>query len=478
MNCKIYTNCDSLDILAEAKTQAFHNRLRQLYPCVEDVTKLPQSWSSEYKGSPLGLTGDKLGCYFRCTGHRDDEDRYAAAIRTDQPILPACFIYYFEITFVSKGSGGVMGVGLSSSQPQLSKLPGWARESYGYHADDGKKYNGDGKGQDFGPKFTTDDVIGCGYNLVERNCFFTKNGIKIGLAFEDMPNISLYPTIGLKTHGEEIYANFGQEPFKYNIEQDLRTVRKDMIKTFNREPEVDFGGWQTTLNKLVQSWLVENSYPGTAQAFAKVAKLDCKIDTENIQERNEIQQLVLNGNIEEAIKLTDKLCPNLFQENPGLLFALRCRQFVELIGNSKVDSGDDEKLADYIKFGRELNDYLAKLDKLNNHRMDSVEKMFTDAISLLAFDNPKTSSYAKNILDPRKREPISQLLNSSIINSTRDKPYKPPLEQVINHIKRIVRLNDSHGRWLVDNLYHTISPNLTTTSIRGNDRLLNDERID
>lgn len=57
---------------------------------------------------------------------------------------------------------------------------GWEKGSYGYHADDGCVFNSSGTGQQFGPVFTTGDVIGCGFNLVDRSMFFTKNGIRLG----------------------------------------------------------------------------------------------------------------------------------------------------------------------------------------------------------------------------------------------------------------------------------------------------------
>ena len=82
-----------------------------------------------------------------------------------------------------------MGIGLSCLGVNLNRLPGWEKNSYGYHADDGCVFSSSATGQSYGPTFTTGDVVGCGFNLVSRSIFFTKNGINLGIATSDLPVI-------------------------------------------------------------------------------------------------------------------------------------------------------------------------------------------------------------------------------------------------------------------------------------------------
>jgi len=159
----------------------------------------------------------------RFVGPSDSNDE-AACIRSNVPIpneIGFRTTYYFEITIVSGGDSSFIGIGLSASNSNLNCLPGWKHNTYGYHGDDGRlfEFSFDGRGKSYGPRFTTNDTIGCGFNTSNRSCFFTKNGKYIGLAFKDMrKDLSLYPTIGMNSIGEKVEVNFGNKPFVYDIE--------------------------------------------------------------------------------------------------------------------------------------------------------------------------------------------------------------------------------------------------------------------
>jgi hypothetical protein len=140
----------------------------------------------------------------------------------------------------------------------MDRLPGWDNHSYGYHGDDGCAFKGSGKGNAYGPTFSTGapalgpgphlagpprfancltrarhqrgrcrragerarrarapraaaaaarragDVIGVLFNRVERCISFLKNGIDLGVAFGDVPlEERLYPCVGMRTPEEE-----------------------------------------------------------------------------------------------------------------------------------------------------------------------------------------------------------------------------------------------------------------------------------
>ncbi|XP_024137597.1 ran-binding protein 10 [Oryzias melastigma] len=307
-------------------------RLKRLYPAVnEEETPLPRSWSPKDKYSYIGLSQNNLRVHYKGHGknHKD-----AASVRATHPIPAACGIYYFEVKIVSKGRDGYMGIGLSAQGVNMNRLPGWDKHSYGYHGDDGHSFCSSGTGQPYGPTFTTGDVIGCCVNLINNTCFYTKNGISLGVAFTDLPP-NLYPTVGLQTPGEIVDANFGQQPFVFDIEDYMSEWRAKIHGMIARFPIGErLGEWQGVLQNMVSSYLVHHGYCATATAFARATETMIQEDQSSIKNRQRIQKLVLAGRVGEAIEVTQQVYPGLLERNPNLLFMLKCRQFVEMVNGT------------------------------------------------------------------------------------------------------------------------------------------------
>uniref|UniRef100_A0A8C7XHP6 RAN binding protein 10 n=1 Tax=Oryzias sinensis TaxID=183150 RepID=A0A8C7XHP6_9TELE len=304
-----------------------------LSPTVHSVeeTPLPRSWSPKDKYSYIGLSQNNLRVHYKGHGknHKD-----AASVRATHPIPAACGIYYFEVKIVSKGRDGYMGIGLSAQGVNMNRLPGWDKHSYGYHGDDGHSFCSSGTGQPYGPTFTTGDVIGCCVNLINNTCFYTKNGISLGVAFTDLPP-NLYPTVGLQTPGEIVDANFGQQPFVFDIEDYMSEWRAKILGMIARFPIGErLGEWQGVLQNMVSSYLVHHGYCATATAFARATETMIQEDQSSIKNRQRIQKLVLAGRVGEAIEATQQVYPGLLERNPNLLFMLKCRQFVEMVNGT------------------------------------------------------------------------------------------------------------------------------------------------
>ena len=126
-----------------------------------------------------------------------------------EPLSP--LLNYFECHILAKGAESSIGIGTGERSYPLMRMPGWNRNSIGYHADDGKLYHENGSGIHFGPTCTEGDRMGCGVNFESDagygycEVFFTKNGQLVGEPVRmKRPVYGLYPIIGLHSRGEKV----------------------------------------------------------------------------------------------------------------------------------------------------------------------------------------------------------------------------------------------------------------------------------
>uniref|UniRef100_A0A3B5MBE4 SPRY domain containing 3 n=1 Tax=Xiphophorus couchianus TaxID=32473 RepID=A0A3B5MBE4_9TELE len=123
---------------------------------------------------------------------------------------------YFEVTIVDTGVRGTIAVGLVPKFYRLDHQPGWLPYSVAYHADNGKLYNGNPVGKQFGPKCARGDRIGCGIHSENTEAglttvFFTKNGREVGSIEVPVSSEGLYPAVGMHSMGEEVKVDLRAE---------------------------------------------------------------------------------------------------------------------------------------------------------------------------------------------------------------------------------------------------------------------------
>lgn len=189
----------------------------------------PTTFNPDDCGVKLRLLKTRLTVEYQAD---EDSEKNACSVRTDVPILETGLkLFYYEVTVDDAGMRGNVGIGLCAKECDLSKLPGWEKANWGYHGDDGMLFIQSGRtGHKYGPKYTTGDVVGCWVDMVNKVVFFTKNGQHLGKAF-DAPDESLgplYPTVGMQSNGGRLTANFGNQPFAYDIESYLKQQRETL----------------------------------------------------------------------------------------------------------------------------------------------------------------------------------------------------------------------------------------------------------
>ncbi|KAH9692272.1 Ran-binding protein M-like [Citrus sinensis] len=121
-------------------------------------------------GGFLVVSPDKLSVKYTSVNlHGHD----VGVVQANKPAPVKRLVYYFEIYVEDAGAKGQIAIGFTSESFKMRRQPGWEANSCGYHGDDGLLYRGQGKGEAFGPTFTTNDTVGGGINYASQEFFFT-----------------------------------------------------------------------------------------------------------------------------------------------------------------------------------------------------------------------------------------------------------------------------------------------------------------
>ncbi|EGG16412.1 hypothetical protein DFA_09447 [Cavenderia fasciculata] len=404
----------SSSLLDDDEEGDISNTTAHYYGQFKPMLDIPTMWSKENKNSCLEVSNRHLRVTYKQTKEVSD----AALIKANHHIPPACGIYYFEITVISKGRDGYIGIGLCTNSMAHSKLPGWERNSYGYHGDDGNLFKCSGTGKHYGPTYTTGDTVGCCINFVNNTLFFTKNGVPLGEAANDIKGLTLYPCVGLRTPQESVEANFGEKKFQFEISQYFKEEKQKSFKSIQSIPTTNE---ELISTQLVLGYLIHHGYPETVKLFASATgivddTLNSQLDY--IKNRQTILDLLLNGEIEKVIIELNRLYPDFLQKRKDILFKLQCQKFIEMIKHSPIE--------DTMAFGtKELYSFLPEYE-------NSLHEIF----SLIAYQDPFKSPVA-HLLDKERREPIAKDLNCALLVYS-NKPSTPILERVVRQTKVVM----------------------------------------
>ena len=345
--------------------------------------------------------------------------------------------------------------------------------------------------------------------------FFTKNGTHLGIAFRDLTG-SLYPSVGMRTPGEEIEVNFGHKPFEFDVasfiqetkEQVLASIQNVKLNTLGLAASgfvsmsaalskaegsgagsaaatasaagtaggaaaegssskgkgaakgasapsgLDGGAGGATsvsssvLNKLVLSYLVHYGYSESVASFAHDTG-ETVVPDEVILMRKQIRNVLLEGDVEAAVRLTEQHFPSLFSpltdRTRDLMFKLKCQKFIELVRRRSVATGgglgvsgggdgnaNDESgtggLEELVAFGCTLQ------QECDTENISAENRRFLkDAFSLVAYPDVSQSPVAY-LMEYRQREEVAAALNSAIL-AHQNVPEQAPLETIAQAVQ-------------------------------------------
>lgn len=377
------------------------------------------NWQSSPRSENVAhLDIDGLRVKYIGPGHSDGD---AASVRTNISVSQSCGLFYYEVKILSKGRHGYIGVGFCVSDFQPDRLPGWEAHSYGYHGDDGHAFQGSGKGRAYGPTYSTGDVIGVLWNRIARTISFFKNGVSLGVAFSEVAEDRLYPTVGLRTTGEEIVANFGTESFVTDVEEIQADIRQRLEDEIAATPIQQSSKPSYMLEELVFGYLTHSGFSETARLAARDmmggAREVSAFDVESVKRRREISDCIAAGNIDRAIALTEELAPGTLEASPAILLRLHVQVFLELVRQQKD--------MDAIAYGQQV------CAPACNSSAD--REMLSEAVTLLGYEDPALSPLG-HLLAERHKLQLAADLNRAIL-SHQGGQEKSPLERLLRQLK-------------------------------------------
>jgi hypothetical protein len=146
----------------------------------------------------------------------DLEDAEPSTARASIPFIKDDGFAYFEVTVIHEGMRGIVAIGLISENYPMDKMPGWHEESIGYHADDACAFHNTGWGRQWGKRYGSGDVVGCGIVFETGEVFFTLNGEFLGVAYRT-PHECYYAAVGFRNARTQLKINFGATPFYFDF---------------------------------------------------------------------------------------------------------------------------------------------------------------------------------------------------------------------------------------------------------------------
>ncbi|KAJ6248188.1 ran-binding protein 9/10 [Anaeramoeba flamelloides] len=404
-----------------------------------DCPPLPSCWNYYDRDSFCDIKNQGLTVFYRGNGQSDEE---ASSIRSDFQIPYYCSIYYYEVEIINSGEYGYIGIGLSQEQSNLKNLPGW-ENSIGFHGDDGDLYYCSGEGYSYHQDgYTEGDVIGVCYNLMKQTIFFVKNGEKL----KEIRNIKYhkcsYPTVGFRSKGEVIHANFGQKKFRYDlqsyIDEQKRQIQEQIAKKYISDKsllfslvlshlicqgnektlkillkESEFFSTTTTTTKMTkESELISKKNPN--YPFTSLSKEKMDYIFKRMKQRKKIKNNILEGNIECAKIKILKYCKDFQKKDKALWYELKKQEFIELIRNGK--GSIDQQI---LQFGRELFQY-------SENELNNTDRDLWDVLSLVLYPNTSSSSSSSpsssssspltnHLFENQRREKLSNLIQQSLL---------------------------------------------------------------
>ncbi|XP_078092690.1 glucose-induced degradation protein 8 homolog [Mustelus asterias] len=154
------------------------------------------------------------------------------------------------------------------------------------------------------------------------------------------------------------------------------------------------------MNRLIMNYLVTEGFKEAAEKFRVESGIEPSVDLDTLDERIKIREVILNGQIQEAIALINSLHPELLDTNRYLYFHLQQQHLIELIRQRETEAALEFAQTQLAEQGEESRECLTEMER---------------TLALLAFDNPEESPFG-DLLNMMQRQKVWSEVNQAILD--------------------------------------------------------------
>ncbi|XP_073675180.1 glucose-induced degradation protein 8-A homolog isoform X1 [Garra rufa] len=154
------------------------------------------------------------------------------------------------------------------------------------------------------------------------------------------------------------------------------------------------------MNRLIMNYLVTEGFKEAAEKFRMESGIEPNVDLDSLDERIKIREMVLKGQIQEAIALINSLHPELLDTNRYLYFHLQQQHLIELIRLRETEAALEFAQSQLAEQGEESRECLTEMER---------------TLALLAFDNPEESPFG-DLLNMMQRQKVWSEVNQAVLD--------------------------------------------------------------
>ncbi|KAL4655344.1 hypothetical protein GN956_G5183 [Arapaima gigas] len=154
------------------------------------------------------------------------------------------------------------------------------------------------------------------------------------------------------------------------------------------------------MNRLIMNYLVTEGFKEAAEKFRMESGIEPSVDLDSLDERIKIREMILKGQIQEAIALINSLHPELLDSNRYLYFHLQQQHLIELIRLRETEAALEFAQTQLAEQGEESRECLTEMER---------------TLALLAFDNPEDSPFG-DLLNMMQRQKVWSEVNQAVLD--------------------------------------------------------------